>query len=351
MLRRDLLALGALAVLPGAARAQPPEMFEMAEAAGEPGPMRVFLHRPADWRREGRAIIVLHGLQRDADRYLAQWVPQAEAANLLLVAPEFSRAKFPTVASYNWGNVVTQDLAPNPPEAWTFGVIDRVWDAVRAHTGSTRDSFALFGHSAGAQFVHRYLMLAETSRAEAIITANAGSYTMPVRNVAFPFGLGGLDVPDARLAAAFARPVTVLLGADDVDPNHRSIPRQPGAIAQGPPPGARPALLCRGARRRRAAGRALSVAAGDGAGGWPRQWRHGPAGGGDRGWLTRPYSSRCSTVARRWRRGRPLCRHSGGMMAVRSVPAGNSCSVISWLAIWRDAVGMGTRATPFLSMR
>jgi pimeloyl-ACP methyl ester carboxylesterase len=238
MQRRDLLALGALAMLPGAARAQtpevPPEVFELAEPAGAPGPMRVFLHRPANWRREGRAIIVLHGLQRDADRYLAQWVPQAEAANLLLIAPEFARAKFPTVASYNWGNVVSEDGVPNPPEAWTFGVIDRVWDAVRAHTGTTREGFALFGHSAGAQFVHRYLLLAETSRAEAIITANAGSYTMPVRDVAFPFGLAGLDVPDARLAAAFARPVTVLLGADDVDPNHRSIPRQPGAIAQGP---------------------------------------------------------------------------------------------------------------------
>ncbi|NKE47213.1 alpha/beta hydrolase [Roseomonas frigidaquae] len=226
--RRGLIALGALAALPRAAQAQ--TVFHLPDPAG----MRVFLHRPAGWRPDGRVIIVMHGLQRDADRYLAEWAPQAEAANLLVVAPEFSRALFPTVASYNWGNVVTQDLAPNPPEAWSFGIIEKVWDAVRARTGATRPGYALFGHSAGAQFVHRYLLLAETSRAEAIITANAGSYTMPVREVAFPSGLGGTSVDDARLAAAFARPVTVLLGADDVDPNHRSIPRQPGAIAQGP---------------------------------------------------------------------------------------------------------------------
>ncbi|MBU8540132.1 alpha/beta hydrolase [Falsiroseomonas tokyonensis] len=226
--RRGLIALGALAALPRAARAQ--TIFELPDPAG----LRVFLHRPANWRPDGRAIIVLHGLRRDADRYLAEWAPQAEAANLLLVAPEFSRALFPTVASYNWGNVVSEDLRPNAPEAWTFGLIDRIWDAVRARTGAVRAGYTLFGHSAGAQFVHRYLLLAEASRAEAIITANAGSYTMPVRDVAFPFGLGGLDVPEARLQAAFARPVTVLLGADDADPRHPSLPRQPGAIAQGP---------------------------------------------------------------------------------------------------------------------
>lgn len=236
--RRGLMALGAIAALPRQAAAQPAaaqSVFEMEEPrALGPGPMRVFLHRPPGWQTDGRVLLVLHGLQRDADRYLAQWAPQADAAKLLVVAPEFSRALFPTVASYNWGNVVTQALVPNPPEAWTFGAIDRIWQAVRARTGATRPGYALFGHSAGAQFVHRYLLLAEASQAEAIITANAGSYTMPVRDVAFPFGLGGTSVPDERLAAAFARPVTVLLGADDVDPNHRSIPRQPGAMAQGP---------------------------------------------------------------------------------------------------------------------
>lgn len=230
--RRGLIALAA--AMPIAARAQAPDNFEMSDPAGVAEvPLRVFLHRPGRWTSADRAIIVMHGLRRDADRYLAEWAPLADAANLLLIAPEFSRAKFPTVASYNWGNVVTLDLSPNPPDAWSFGVIDRVWAAVQARTGASRAGYTLFGHSAGAQFTHRYLLLAPASQAEAIITANAGSYTMPVRDVAFPFGLGGLDLPDARLAAAFARPVTLLLGADDIDPNHPSLPRQPGAIAQG----------------------------------------------------------------------------------------------------------------------
>lgn len=198
------------------------------------GPMRIFLHRPASWTVRDRVIIVMHGQGRDADRYLAEWAPRAEAANLLLVAPEFSRALYPTTAAYNWGNVVGEGNAQNPPAAWAFGTIDRAWAVVRAATGAERPGYVLFGHSAGAQFVHRYLLLADASDAEAIITANAGSYTMPARAAAFPFGLDGTTVDDARLVRAFARPVTVLLGSDDVDPNHPSLPRQPGAIAQGP---------------------------------------------------------------------------------------------------------------------
>jgi poly(3-hydroxybutyrate) depolymerase len=198
------------------------------------GPMRIFLHRPAAWTARDRVIIVMHGQGRDADRYLAQWAPQAEAANLLVVAPEFSRALYPTTAAYNWGNVVGEGGAPNLPATWAFGTIDRVWAVVREHALAERSGYVLFGHSAGAQFVHRYLLLAEASAADAIITANAGSYTMPTREAAFPFGLGGTAVDEAMLARAFARPVTVLLGSDDVDQTHPSLPRQPGAMAQGP---------------------------------------------------------------------------------------------------------------------
>jgi hypothetical protein len=57
---------------------------------------------------------------------------------------------------------------------------------------------------------------------------------MPDRAIGFPFGLGNTSVTDAMLARALARPVTVLLGSEDIDPNHPALPRQPGAMAQGP---------------------------------------------------------------------------------------------------------------------
>lgn len=63
--------------------------------------------------------------------------------------------------------------------------------------------------------------------------ANAGSYTMPVPDESFPFGLAGSPVGDAELRALFSRDVLVLLGDADNDPNHPELPREPEAMRQG----------------------------------------------------------------------------------------------------------------------
>ena len=50
---------------------------------------------------------------------------------------------------------------------------------------------------------------------------------------AHPYGLGGSGVTAADLKTALTRPVLVLLGEADIDPNHRPMPRTPEANAQG----------------------------------------------------------------------------------------------------------------------
>lgn len=197
-------------------------------------PMAVFTYRPAGWKPDGRVLLVMHGRGRDADRYRDEWAALAEASHVLVVVPHFSNEKFPGRASYNFGGVIARDGRAAPRERWSFGVMDKVFAEVRRLTGATRPRYALFGHSAGAQFVHRYLLMAEASDADLIITANAGSYTMPDPATAFPFGTGGTALDDAALKRAFARPVVVLLGDQDTDPNHPSLPRDAAAMAQGP---------------------------------------------------------------------------------------------------------------------
>src|SRR3546814_8853118 len=66
------------------------------------------------------------------------------------------------------------------------------------------------------------------------VSANAGSYAMTDPAVAWPFGLAGLPPGLWQPAKVFALPVTRLLGTDDTDPNHHSLPHQPEAMAQGP---------------------------------------------------------------------------------------------------------------------
>jgi poly(3-hydroxybutyrate) depolymerase len=199
-----------------------------------PEPIRVHAHRPARWQAGDAVAVVMHGTNRDADRYLRNWVEPAEDAGVLVLVPEFTQAKFPRRSFYNFGNVVDEEMRLRPREQWSFRVVDDAFAAARTAFGAQRERFALYGHSAGAQFVHRYLLMAEASRAELIVSANAGSYTLPTRKENFPWGLANAAVTADDLKRAFARPVVLLLGENDSDPMHPNLPSDPEARAQGP---------------------------------------------------------------------------------------------------------------------
>jgi poly(3-hydroxybutyrate) depolymerase len=195
--------------------------------------MPVWYHRPAGWTAGGKVGVVMHGLQRDADRYRDEWRPLADRHGFLLLVPEFSREKFPGTRWYNFGNLQDEAGRATPPEAWSFHAFDRVVGAAMQAAGATRPGYVLYGHSAGAQFVHRFLLLTGAPRAEQVVIANSGSYTLPRFDRPFVEGLGGTAADPATLRAVFARPVILQLGEADTDPSHASLPRQPWAVAQG----------------------------------------------------------------------------------------------------------------------
>lgn len=222
--------------------------------------MRVFCYRPPNERfnADSPPLIVLHGLQRDADNYFTSLMGTGEPERLgvLLLVPDFSEELFPKKTGYNFGNVFTQDperwkpakdggpgavLPPlNSPERWAFTAVEQCFDEACARTGSLAKSYILFGHSAGAQFVHRFALCQGAAAAGGVvpalrvhrcICANAGWYTMPTSKHKFPYGLSGLPGAllgglgcgaevERALADCFVQfPMTLLLGDADVDPN------------------------------------------------------------------------------------------------------------------------------------
>lgn len=210
----------------------------------------VWYYLPADNLPDAPVLIVMHGVNRDADRYRDEWLPHARERRFLLLAPEFSKQSFPSEESYSQGNVFDQHKRPRPAEQWSFSFIEPVFDAARRTTGNRSEKYYLYGHSAGAQFVHRFLYFVPDARVANAVAANAGWWTLPDPAVDYPYGLRGSPVDAAALETMLGRPLVVLLGTKDTDPNHVHLRRTPEAMAQGPHRFARGQFFYKAGRRR-----------------------------------------------------------------------------------------------------
>lgn len=175
-------------------------------------------------------LIAIHGMGRNAKGARDAWKAAADQAGFLILAPRFDKEQFSS-RRFQQGDVRGQ-----PDEAkWTFGLVERLFDAARASGRVAGDSYTIFGHSAGAQFVHRVIMLMPEARIATAAVANAGYYTLPALTGerAYPYSLKGTPATDVTLARAFAKPMLVMLGDQDTDPNHHQLNKSRGAEEQG----------------------------------------------------------------------------------------------------------------------
>ena len=210
-------------------------------------PLTVQVFRPSQFDSvTGRIWFVMHGTSRDAERYLKTAMPVAEHHQVLVVVLEFSRNDYPTGDAYTLG-VVTRGQADavaveegrwRNPRQTPYMEIERTFSAVREALQSRQPGYFLFGHSAGAQFVHRLLSFVRCPRVLKAVAANAGWYTLPTVDKKwppFPYSLRGAAREFQDPGQVLAAPLTVLLGTRDTrgkeeDTNLRGTE---GAIVQG----------------------------------------------------------------------------------------------------------------------
>jgi poly(3-hydroxybutyrate) depolymerase len=179
-------------------------------------------------------VIALHGLARNAASTRDYWIDAAERHGLLIAAPHFDKERFPTRLFQQGGVQGEPDRSK-----WVYAVIERFFDRALTSGRVSGTTYTLFGHSAGGQFVHRMVMLMPEARFSTAVSANAGYYMLPVGKApaggfAFPYSLDGTPETEATLKAAFARPMLIMLGDQDIDPDHPQLNKTRGAEAQGP---------------------------------------------------------------------------------------------------------------------
>jgi poly(3-hydroxybutyrate) depolymerase len=203
------------------------------EFDGWSGPkLPVFVHVPTASGAESRVVFVMHGVLRDGDRYRDEWRDLADKHNLIIVVPTFGQTDFPTAGSYNLGNIVDAKGRRNPRSQWTFAAIEPLFDEIVCRVSGHQRGYALYGHSAGGQFVHRYVAFADAPRLLIAVAANSGWYTMP-NQAPFPYGWGGDVAGLVSPQKAFQRPLTILLGTADTDRGDPNLRKTKQADQQG----------------------------------------------------------------------------------------------------------------------
>jgi len=217
----------------------------------------IFYHRPEGFGPDSPILFVLPGAGRNAWDYRDAWVEAAEEQGILVLSLRYPETTY-DFHGYHMGGVVEASnllelvtipegsaqamldetrLTVEPserPSEWIFHDFDRIFERVAATVESERGGYDIFGHSAGAQILHRMVLFRPDTKARRIVAANAGFYTLPDHGVGLPFGLGGTPVDEEDLRDAFRSRLILLLGEED---DHREVGgtflRSPSADAQG----------------------------------------------------------------------------------------------------------------------
>src|SRR5262245_60251931 len=195
----------------------------------------LFLHsaRPHRYDANTPVLIVHHGVGRNGHDYRDYWAGLVDEAGILVIAIEFTEAAFPDYPWFHFGNRHDDKGTPNPREQWTYGIDDRLFDALREQGLTRQRRYGVFGHSAGGQFVHRMLSFGYRDRVAVAVSANAGTYAMPKLDVAWPFGLGETELDEDRLPPLLEFPLTVMTGTRDTKTTGRFFPKGPRSMRQG----------------------------------------------------------------------------------------------------------------------
>lgn len=240
--------------------------FLVATAQGR-GIARYFGNGSLDGSRDAqRALIVVHGVLRNADVYFATGmltVAKGNAAHTLVIAPQFVEAsdlagQAVSAQTLRWDDNWpggSPAVAPAPLSTYA------VFDAMLARLADRRrfpamQEIVLAGHSAGGQIVQRYAIVGRGPDAIAgspvrlhLIVANPSSYLyftdwrpVPQANCAsfnqWRYGLAGAPPYVSGSAAALERRyvrrnVTYLLGTADVDPTEWDLDKTCAGETQG----------------------------------------------------------------------------------------------------------------------
>jgi poly(3-hydroxybutyrate) depolymerase len=186
----------------------------------EARPLCVYAIVPPGLSARTRLAVVLHGTRRNGAEYAGAWTGWAASSDHVVLVPEFDRKRWPGGRSYQLGNVFSRSRARGtllPEGRWAYTAVEELVAEVRARLGLAEDTYALWGHSAGAQFVHRFLLFRPRARVHVAFVTGCGWFTLPDLAAPFPYGLRHplLRFGDDDVRRFLRRPIVVMRAEHD----------------------------------------------------------------------------------------------------------------------------------------
>lgn len=200
--------------------------------------IKVYYHKPEVFSSETNILMVISGAGRNADSYRDAWIEASERYNVLILSPMFEEEAYPfedyhlcglikglnieeSISFSETSNQVTLNEEAltysinKNSEEWLFQDFNRIFDLVIQALGTSKSTYDLFGHSAGGQILHRLALFSNNTKADRIIAANSGFYTLPDFEMQLPFGLKSTTINQEDLKSAFSKELVLLIGELD----------------------------------------------------------------------------------------------------------------------------------------
>lgn len=196
-------------------------------------PVRIHYHFPktAD-PTTAQVLMLIPGAGRDAGPLLDAIRETLDKVNVIAFSLEFPAGTYP-VRDYQEVGIRDKDGNLRKPADRTVQLPDRIFLFIKEKSSIQARRYDMFGHSAGGQFIHRFLLFHNSPYVDRAVVGAPGWFTFPDPSLPYPYGLKGTDHASDKVIARFLKKKMILqVGALDTD-RGGVLRKTPEADAQG----------------------------------------------------------------------------------------------------------------------
>ncbi|MDC1171154.1 hypothetical protein OAT61_02660 [Gammaproteobacteria bacterium] len=175
-------------------------------------------------------IFVIHGNSRNADDYLSAWIPLVQNKNVIIAAPNFDKKNFRYF--FLLESAESNGTINKRSDSYINTSISLFFNYFKSRFALNANTYKMFGHSAGAQFTHRYMLLSNDQRISDTVIANAGWYTF-LNGEQYPYGIKDtpIEISSSHIRWFMSNKTSLLIGS--IDTNLNNVNSSAGAQKQG----------------------------------------------------------------------------------------------------------------------